>query len=118
MATEIERRGRPVLAINHYQDRIVEGVSLAFDRIASDPPELATLKACAAGLEAGLRSMGFAIAELIQRDVLLPTQLMVAQSEFAGVKGAVNALLLRDLVENNGHRSIVRALRGDLPEGA
>lgn len=114
----VETRGRPGLIENEYQDRIVEGVVLAFERVEDDPPELAQLRACAAGMAAGLRSMGFAIAELMQRDVLLPPQLLVAQSEFAGVSGALGALLMHDLVENHGHRSIVRALRGDLPEGA
>lgn len=95
------------------EERVVEGTSIAYDRIAADRPELVTLRACHQGIVQGLADLGEAHKRLILSDVPIPTELFVAQSEFAGVGAALMRLLAADIAENRGHRAIITTLRGD-----
>ena len=95
------------------EERAMEGTSIAYERITADRPELARLKSCHLGAVQALQQFGEGLGRLITSDVVVPTELYVAQSEIAGVARCLRELLMEDVAENRDHRAIVTVLRGD-----
>lgn len=113
-----QRQERLLTALRGFEERVVEGESIAYERIEADLPELAKLRACHEGIRNALRDIGSGLGLLITDGVQIPTELMVAQEEIAGVGATLRELLSGDLVENRDHRAIVVVLRGGGEEGA
>lgn len=121
----LRRMGRPRGSNGGYhspaavlEERVCEGVAIGWSRVEADRPELAVLRSAHAGVVEGLRDLDDGLAALITGDVEVPAQLLVAQSQLAGVRRALAELLRRDLEENREHRALIDALVGRLPDGA
>ena len=115
------RRGRPHGALSYagaLEERVMEGLAIAFARIEADVPEFQDLRACLAGAHDALLDVGAGIGEIMKAGGVIPVELMVAQSQLAGLKRSLQDLVTRDLAENRAHRAIVTALRGEGFEGA
>ena len=86
------------------------------DREATAEP-LAVLTSAHAGVIEGLRDLDDGLAVLSMADVPVPIQLLVAQSQLAGVRRALAGLLSRDYEDNSSTRELIEALLGRLPDG-
>lgn len=95
------------------EERAMEGAAIAYERTKADRPELELLRACHAGARRATFDIGVAHGVLIKAGVVVPVEMMTAQSEMAGVANALRQLLEGDLEENRDHRAIIRTLRGD-----
>ena len=87
-------------------------------RETEDPRgSFALMRSAHMGLVEGLRDLDDGLAVLARADAGLPTQLLVAQSQFDGVRRALAELLAREYLDNPVTSEVIRALRGDLPDG-
>lgn len=88
-------------------------------RETEDPRgSVAILRSAHMGLVEGLRDIDDGLAVLARADAGLPTQLLVAQSQFDGVRRALAELLAREYLDDPPIRALIGALRGDQPAGA
>lgn len=107
------RRAGLLTVVRRQEERAMEGMSIAHERVVADVPELALLRAAHQGARLALVHFGAFFADRVRSGEELPLSLMLAQSEVAGVAQALGRLLHADVEENRDHRGIVTALRGE-----
>ena len=71
------------------------------------------LRSAHAGVIEGLRDLDAGLAVLAMADAGVPTALLVAQSQLAGVRSALAELLAREYLDDPATRALIGALRGD-----
>ena len=95
-----------------------EIVRMDTDRAPRRGPEdprgpVAILRSAHAGVVEGLRDLDDGLAVLARADAGLPTTLLVAQSQLAGVRRALAELLAREYLDDQATSALIGALRGD-----